>query len=87
MRTCNSDVVDFPLYHFPLFEATSVTNCEVYVIYGTGKFRRILSIRAIVEAISRGFWSVFPLPHAITGLKGRSKEKCALMPRESVLMR
>ena len=82
VRTCDSDVVVILRYHFPLFEATSVTSCEVYISYGTGKHRRILSIRTIVEAISQKFCSALPLLHAVTGcdstsaLKGRSKRMC-----------
>lgn len=82
VRTCDSDVVIILLYHFPLFEATSVTSCEVYISYGTGKHRRILSIRAIVEALGKRFCSALPLVHAVTGcdstsaFKGRSKRMC-----------
>ena len=82
VRTCDSDVVIILLYHFPLFEATSVNSCEVCVSYGIGNHRRILSIRAIVEALGKRFCSALPLLHAVTGcdstsaFKGRSKRMC-----------
>lgn len=81
VKTSDSDIVVILIGHYGQFHEIS-EDCQIHVLYGTGKNKRILSIGSMSNALGPARSIALPLFVALTGcdttsgFKGRSKGIC-----------